>query len=370
MNRIWAVIERDLRRFRRSPTLIIVSMLLPLVQLVVLGYAFGGKIKNLKVGVVDQDHGVPAIKLKEMFQAVAANARTFDTVPYSDQATALRDLRNGQINGVLNIPPNFSRDVLAGASPRIALVEDNTDQFSASALEGSLDQLLIPYNSKSIQPRLSANATLSIVEIYPYVPYVQYLLSGTIVLAIFVSAMIGGGIIYIDDKARGLHEGYLVTPIRKLELIVGFNLSGAIKAVLAGMVLVTCGSIIAGIPDPLNLVRLGRMLLLVMATALALISMMFLLMVRVNDPLVPRAIFGVLNTVLFFPSGAVYPTQSFPAWMKVITVVDPFTYAVHGFKELVLKNTGLLAIGYDIAYLLAFAVLAMVAATLLFRRSL
>jgi ABC-2 type transport system permease protein len=370
VNRIWAIIERDLRRFRRSPTLIIVSMVLPLVQLVVLGYAFGGKIKNLKVGVVDQDHGVPAIKLKEMFQAVAANARTFDTVPYSDQTTALRDLRTGRINGILNIPPNFSRDVLAGASPRIALVEDNTDQFSASALEGSLDQLLIPYNSKPIQPRLTADATLSIVEIYPYVPYIQYLLPGTIVMAIFISAMIGGGIIYIDDKARGLHEGYLVTPIRKLELIMGFNLSGAIKAVLAGMVLVTCGSIIAGIPDPLNILRLARMAILVMAAALALISMMFLLMVRVNDPLVPRAIFGVLNTVLFFPSGAVYPIQGFPPWMKVLTAVDPFTYAVHGFKELVLKNTGLMAISFDIAYLLGFAVLTMAAATLLFRRSL
>ena len=370
MNRIWAIIERDLRRFRRSPTLIIVSMVLPLVQLVVLGYAFGGKIKNLKVGVVDQDHGVPAIKLKEMFQAVAVNARTFDTVPYSDQASALRDLRNGRINGVVNIPPNFSRDTLAGASPQIALVEDNTDQFSSSAMEGSLNQLLVPYNSKPIQPRLTANATLSVVEIYPYVPYIQYLLPGTIVMAIFISAMIGGGIIYIDDKARGLHEGYLVTPIRKLELIMGFNLSGAIKAVLAGMVLVTCGSIIAGIPDPLNIARLARMLIVVMVTALALISMMFLLMVRVNDPLVPRAIFGVLNTVLFFPSGAVYPTQSFPPWMKVLTDVDPFTYAVHAFKELVLKNTGLMPISFDVVYLLVFAVLTMAAATLLFRRSL
>ncbi len=87
---------------------------------------------------------------------------------------------------------------------------------------------------------------------------------------------------------------------------------------------------------------MARMLLLVVMTSLALISMMFLLMVRVNDPLVPRAIFGVLNTVLFFPSGAVYPSQLLPAWMKVIAVVDPFTYAVHGFKELILKNTGLM----------------------------
>jgi ABC-2 type transport system permease protein len=370
MNRILAIIERDLRRFRRSPALIVVSMIMPLVQLVVLGYAFGGKVKLLHVGVVDHDHGVPALKLKEMFQAVAANARTFDTVAYSDEASALHDLRTGKINGVLDLPPDFSRKVLAGANPHVGLAEDNTDQFAASALEGTLNQLFISYNQKSLPPRLTANATLSVVELYPYVPYIQYLLPGTITLAIFVSAMIGGGIIYIDDKARGLHEGYLVTPITKFELILGFNLSGAAKAIIAGMVLVVFGSVIAGIPDPLNLARLLRMFLLVVATALALISMMFLLMVRVNDPLVPRATFGVLNTVLFFPSGAVYPVQAFPEWMKVLARVDPFTYAVHGFKELVLKNTGLLSIVPDLAFLLGFSVLAMAIATLMFRRTL
>ena len=65
-------------------------------------------------------------------------------------------------------------------------------------------------------------------------PYIQYLLPGSIVMSIFMMVMIGGGIIFIDDKARGLHEGYLVTPITKLELIAGFNISGTIKAVLAG----------------------------------------------------------------------------------------------------------------------------------------
>jgi ABC-2 type transport system permease protein len=112
------------------------------------------------------------------------------------------------------------------------------------------------------------------------------------------------------------------------------------------------------------------MMLLVVITSLALISLMFLLMVRVSDPLVPRAIFGVLNTVLFFPSGAVYPTQAFPAWMKVITRVDPFTYAVHGFKQLVLKNSSLSAISGDLAYLIGFTVISMAAATFLFRRTL
>jgi ABC-2 type transport system permease protein len=370
MHRIWAIIERDLRRFRRSPTLMIMSMIMPLVQLLVLGYAFGGVVRGLRLGVVDEDHAVPAIKLKEMFQAVAANSKTFVPVWYSDQANAVRDLRIGLVNGVIDIPPLYSRKLLAGDNPQVALIEDNTDQFSSAALEGALTELVSAVDQPAVTPRVNPATALSIVEVYPYVPYIQFLLPGTICLSIFVSAMIGGGIIFIDDKARGLHEGYLVTPITKFELILGFTLSGAIKAILSGLVLVTVGSLIAGIPDPLNLARLARMSLLVVITALALISMMFLLMVRVSDPLVPRAIFGVLNTVLYFPSGAVYPTQGFPEWMKWIAVVDPFTYAVHAFKSLILKNTGLMAISHDLLFLTVFTVIMMGAATALFRRTL
>jgi ABC-2 type transport system permease protein len=84
----------------------------------------------------------------------------------------------------------------------------------------------------------------------------------------------------------------------------------------------------------------------------------------------PRAMFGVLNTVLYFPSGAVYPQQGFPGWMQVIAVIDPFTYAVHAFKNLLLKNTGFGAIGFDLLFLAGFSALAMALATRLFKRSL
>ena len=370
MNRMLAIIERDMRRFMRSPTLIVVSMFLPIVQLVVLGYAFGGKIKELRVGIVDQDRGIPTVKLREMFGAIAANARTFTTVDYTDLSTANTDLREGRINGVVSIPPDFSRRFLTQERPQVALIEDNTDNFAVGALEGAFADLVGAFNQRGLSPRVPSGVTLSVVELYPYVPYIQYLLSGTIVLAIYISAMIGGGIIYIDDKARGLHEGYLLTPISKSELILGFNLSGSIKATLAGLVLTTLGSIIAGIPNPLDPIRLAKLVLLIVTTSVALISMMFLLMVRVSDPLVPRSIFGVLNTLLYFPSGAVYPINGFPRWMRILSSFDPFTYAVHAFKSLLLKNTPLIAIAGDLTYLALFALLSMLLATWLFPRTL
>jgi ABC-2 type transport system permease protein len=371
MQRTWAIIERELRRFRRSPTLIVISMIFPIVQLVVLGYAFGGNVKHLKVGVVDQDHGVPAVRVRELANAVAGGARTFDTISYSDPGRALADLRNGRINGVLTIPQEFSRKTLEKADPRIALIEDNTDNFVAVTLASTLSGLMGAYNQPAATTRRLPNeATLDVVEVYPYVPYLQYLLPGSIVMSIFMMVMIGGGIIFIDDKARGLHEGYLVTPVTKFELIAGFNLSGTIKSVLAGCVLMTIGSLIAGIPDPFAPMRLFRLLVVIVVTAFTLISLMFLIMVRVTDPLVPRAIFGVLNTLLYFPSGAVHPQQGFPAWMQWIAAADPFTYSVHALKSLLLKNTGFEAITGDLAYLAVFSVVAMTAATMLFRRTL
>jgi ABC-2 type transport system permease protein len=370
VQRTLAIVERELRRFRRSPTLIVVSMVFPIIQLVVLGYAFGGIVKHLKVAVVDQDGGVPAVRVREMAQAVASGAKTIDVLSYSDPGVALTDLRDGRVNGVLTIPPGFSRRVLAKDDPRMALIEDNTDNFVSVALAASLGNLVAAYNRGPAPPRVSTEATLDVVEVYPYVPYIQYLLPGSIVMSIFMMVMIGGGIIFIDDKARGLHEGYLVTPITKLELIAGFNVSGTIKAVLSGTVLMVVGSVVAGIPDPFAPFRLARLFVVIVVTAFALISMMFLMMVRVRDPLLPRATFGVLNTLLYFPSGAVYPQQGFPPWMRVLAAVDPFTYAVHAFKCLLLKNTGFAAIAFDLAFLLAFSAITMTAATRLFRRTL
>ena len=90
MGRTWAIIEREMRRFRRSPVLIVIAMVMPLVQLVVLGYAFGGNVKHLKLAIVDQDRAVPAVKVRELAAAISSGARTIDTFEYADSGAALR----------------------------------------------------------------------------------------------------------------------------------------------------------------------------------------------------------------------------------------------------------------------------------------
>src|SRR5512147_2513249 len=247
MNRMFAIVERELRKFLRSPALMMVAMVFPLVQLIVLGNAFGGKIRDARLGVVDQDHGTQSVRIKEACDAVRANVDTFCPVYYTDDKQAAEDVSDGKIDGAIIIPPQYSRRVYMGENPRLGLIVDNSDNFMSSTMEQKLTELVQGLNSPPVDPRMTQTTALEIVELYPYIEYMKYLLPGSITLAMFVSVMIGGGMLYIDDKARGVHEGYLVTPITKTELVFGLNTAGAIKAIVSGIVITALGSLLAGV---------------------------------------------------------------------------------------------------------------------------
>ena len=384
--RVQAIIERDMRKFFRSPALMMTSMVFPLMQLIVLGYAFGGKIKNAHLALVDEDRGAQSRLVRARLNAIADGPQTFRVSEYRNLPDAMTDLRSGFVRAVLDIPPDFSERVLRGNKPRLAFIEDNTDSFTASGILERIQQIQVNLNGPELPPlqpgeslaasmngimspeRLPGRIDIQTVEVYPYIEYIKYLLAGSISISIFVVAMIGGGIVFIDDKARGLHEGYLATPLSKGDLVLGLVSSGAIKGLMAGFTITVIGGLIAGIERLWDPVRLVYLVIVLGVTALAMISFMFLLMVRVSDPLVPRAIFGVLNTLLYFPSGAIYPTEGFPVWLRWISVIDPFTYAVHALKNLLLKNTGFEGIYRDVGILSAFAVILVSGCIALFKR--
>src|SRR5262249_57105077 len=121
------------------------------------------------------------------------------------------------------IPAGFSERILQKNEPHLALIEDNTDGFVSSAMVGSVTGLVAAYNEPALKARLAAQPRLEVVEVYPYVPYVQYLLPGSTVMSIFMMVMIGGGIIFIDDKERGLIEDYLLSLVTTDKFVSSIN---------------------------------------------------------------------------------------------------------------------------------------------------
>src|SRR5580692_3947339 len=183
MNRMFAIVEREMRKFFRSPVLMIMSMMLPIVQLIILGHALGGHVTGAHVAVVDEDHGPQAIKVQEAFQSVGVNIATFNTISYSNELTAREDVRTGKVDAAVIIPPQFSRRVYAQDAPRIGLVVDNSDQVMSGSIESEMQSLVDALNQPVISKRVVNNVALEIVELYPYVEYMKYLLAGSIALA-------------------------------------------------------------------------------------------------------------------------------------------------------------------------------------------
>ena len=164
MGRTWAIVEREMRRFRRSPILIAMSMVMPVVQLVVLGYAFGGNVKHLKLG--DRGPGPRRAGGAHPRAGVGRGLRRAD-----DRHRGLRRPGPGpdrpaqrpRRTACSTIPPDFSRRVLAQNEPRIALIEDNTDNFVSVALAGDARAACSASYSPSVklEPRVAARAARS-----------------------------------------------------------------------------------------------------------------------------------------------------------------------------------------------------------------
>ncbi len=373
LSRMLAVAERDLRRFRRNSTLLIPMALMPIIYLVILGKSMGGDLHDLPVAIVDQDHGPAAVLVRDRLQTLRQGRDLFLISTEPDPATAVNRLRQGAYKAVVIVPPAFSEDAARGESAPLGLVVDNTDNTSANVIEGELRRAFdgaTPFGNVNAGIAPFPGIRVQRVDVYGHKDFIQYLVPGVIALALFFVAMLAGGIILVDDRARGIHEGYFVTPLTSFDLVGGLTLSAVTLAMIIGTIVLASSVVIARLPliGGLQTILLTETAILLLG--LGLILFMFTLMSRVSNPMTPRALFGILNVVTFFPSGALYPTESYPGWLQAISAAFPMRYAVHSLRELLLKGVGFQAVLPDFLFMGGFALLMLVLAGVFFKRTL
>jgi ABC-2 type transport system permease protein len=371
VSRTLAVAERDLRRFRRNGTLLIPMVLMPIIYLVILGKSMGGDLKHLPVAVVTQDRGAAADEVLNRLFTLAQTRELFRLGSEPDPTTAVNRLRAGDYKGVVVIPPGFSEHFTRGEPALLGVVVDNTDNTAAAVIEGELRAAFAGMGARSAMS-LPAVPGIQVerVDVYGHKDFMQYLVPGVIALALFFVAMLAGGIILVDDRAKGIHEGYFVTPLSSLDIVLGLTLSALTLSMIIGSAVLGAAVVIARLP---LIGGLGTLLLAegcILLLGLGLVLFMFTLMARVSNPLTPRALFGILNVVTFFPSGALYPTESYPAWLNGLSQAFPMRYAVHALRSLLLKGVGFGPVAHDFLIMSIFAVTMLVLATTSFKRTL
>jgi ABC-2 type transport system permease protein len=369
-NRMLAVAERDLRRFRNNRAFMVPMVLMPIVYLVILGKAMGGDLHDLPVAVVDEDHGPASVAIHDRLLTLQQSRQLFRLASEPDPSTAMARLRQGMYKAVVIIPDHFSVQLARGEAAPLGVIVDNTDNTAANVIEGELRRAMAGAAAIPGVSMAAASIDVQRVDTYGHKEFMQYLVPAVIALALFFVAMLAGGIILVDDRAKGIHEGYFVTPLSALDLVGGLTLSAITLSMIIGSTVLVSAVLIARIP----LIGGIKTILLTEATmmllALGLILFMFTLMARVSNPMMPRALFGILNVIMFFPSGALYPTESYPAWLRAVSAVFPMRYAVHALRALLLKGVGLQAVAPDFLVMAGFAAVMLTLAALLFKRTL
>lgn len=373
MHRFLAILERDLRKFIRNPLVVAISVLMPILYLVILGSSFQGELKNLPLAVVDLDNGPEAARVFELLMSIEAGPKTLKVYRLHDQGFALEGVRGGLFKAVLIVPENFSRRHDRGEAAALGLFLDNSDTVSARAIQGALIGALPSIKAEFIPVRGGEPGVgLSVSEIYRKIDYDQTLIPGVVIMAIFLGAMTTGAFNLVMDKFLGVEEGYFLTPLTKIDMVLGLVISGLIITTIIALAVLFFGSLISGMHlwSTLTFNGFFFVLTVIILSTLGLQGLMFVVMSRANHPRIVGVLGGFLNVMLFFPSGAIYPIESFPAWLKIFAKFNPETYSVSALKAILFKGAGFGSIQGDIAYLAAFAFFAIILGTITFKRSL
>ena len=233
-----AIFKRDFKKFMSNPFVMMITMFMPIMYLIVFGNAMGGTITHIPLAVVQEE---PAVQDTPLFvstveilrnQAQQDNPRTFDITIFTDEQKAKRYLKNGVVKGVVVFPSTVSRD------RPVRLYVDSSDYITPTLIQAGVQAALIG---------AGAHNPVNINKIYGDIKYIQFFGVGVIVMAIFMSTMMGGGIALIKDREMGIIEGYLVTPVKRSSIILGMIGSGTIRAFLAGLIIFIVDILVTGV---------------------------------------------------------------------------------------------------------------------------
>jgi ABC-2 type transport system permease protein len=356
---VAAIGQRAFLTLWRQPVLVVSTMVFPIVYLLILGNAMNRPLERLPLAVVDEAGNAYSAECRRGVLALETGRRLVAASFVSDRASALEGLRRNRYRGVWVLPFGLSP-----TGPAPSFIGDNTDRFTFDALELALKQI---WQEVAAPKDVPAAAPAVRLEAYPYLDYLTYLGPAVVCLAIFMGSMVSGGLQVLEDRMYGYHEGYLVTPISTGTLVAGHILAGAVVASIAGGLVLASIVLVTPLP-PVSGASLAAGGLTVFLTSLSIAALWFLLFARARSASLLRGMFGIINVLLFFPSGALYPLESYPVWLAKLSSIDPLTYGVRALRNLLLRGAAPSAAYADWVFLATFTLVCGVLTKVLFRR--
>jgi ABC-2 type transport system permease protein len=344
--RVLTLLRKEILHIRRDPRSLYLAVGLPIVLLILFGYAITFDIRHVAIGVVDLEHSPLSRDLISRFKSSDYFDLRFVT---DDYAATGRILDRGLVKIILVVPQDFSRSWSAGGDASLQLLVDGSDNNTALVSLGYASQAIQDFASQALRESLSIKGGVDSagypaadprVRIWfnPELKSTNFIVPGLIAVVMMVVTAQLTALTVAREWENGTMEQLIASPIRPLELVIGkvvpyFGLGMAQVALV-----VVIGTGIFHVPlrgDILSLVAVSSIFLLC-----GLGIGLFISIAAKSQQL--AYMFAILLTLLpsFLLSGFIFPTESMPRLVRMVTYLVPARYFLTTLRGIFLKGYG------------------------------
>jgi len=371
LSRIFAMLGKEFIQMRRDRLTLGMLVGIPLMQLFLFGYAINMVPRHLATAVSISDPG----RFSDSIVAAIANSSYFDVVKATNSPSeARRMLGDGTATFVIEIPVNFSRDLVRGAGPSLLVEADATDPAAGSYAVAALPTLVNTALRDDLTGPLAARATATpsfgvvIHNLYNPEANTQYnIVPGLLGIILTMTMVMATSIALTRERERGTYENLLAMPTRPFEIMIGKVVPNIFVGAVQATLILAVAYFVFHVP------MIGSFTLLaetgtIYITALLAVGYTISTVARNQMQAMQMTFFFFMPSILL--SGFVFPFRGMPIWAQWVGETFPITHFLRIVRGILLKGNGWTEVWPDVWPMILFLFVAGFIAVRRFRKTL
>lgn len=338
--RIFAILKKEFVQLKRDATTLRMIIAIPIMQLLLFGFAINSDPKHLPTAILSEDNGI----ITRNILTALENSEYF-TINHAitSPQEAKKLLQEGCVTFVVTIPANFSRDLIRGDKPNLLIEADSTDPIAISGSLASVPEAIKQAINRDAKGPLSSIASfespyeIRIHKLYNPEGLSRYnIIPGLIAIVLTMTCVMMTALSLTKERERGTMENLLSMPVKPIEVMIGKITPYVVIGYIQATIILLASYFIFGVPILGNLVLLALSLLIFIICNLAL---GFTLSTASKNQMqaMQGSIFVLLPSILL--SGFMFPFKGLPIWAQYIGSILPSTYFIRIVRGIMLKGS-------------------------------
>ncbi len=363
LGRILVVARKELIQLRRDRLTIGMMVMLPLMQLVLFGYAIDTDVRHMPTVVLDADRTASSRDLARRLEITGFYDRIGEVRDYEDIQT---EFRSGEAGVALVIPAGYSRDLARGRTAHVQLLVDGSDPQTVASATNTAATVIAQLSALRTHTMPAIDVATSILY-NPDIRTAVYIVPGLVGVILTLTMVMFTAMAIVRARERGTLEQLIVSPVRSVELVVGKIVPYIAIGYVQMTLILIVGTQLFDVPFTGSIALLYLLASLFIAGNLAL-GLFFSTLAKTQQQAMQMSFFFLLPNILL--SGFMFPFAGMPRFAQILSTGLPLTHFLRIIRGVVLKGSGYGELVHEVVSLAIILGVLIVLTSLRFRKKL